>query len=294
MSRRVCTPSTPIISQTDLLHTELAVIIDDTRSHPDADTTHLKCWNAERLESVKQQIALGEVKGAKETTPSGQAMTEEAIRKRREREEKRARQSANAAEGAASTELTSIFTPIPTNEREPCSATPTSNTHESTRTCTYSVTIPASSSELPWYSPSPSTTYTTIASAKAAGVWTYPETEQERAKCGVFRGLWEQGFFMGGGIKFGGDYLVYPGSYNFYSSEHWFTKLRTVFKGDPLRYHSHFAASVIESPTSAIRPMEIVAHGRLGTGTKKAHLLCGWDGEKQEVSYLSVEWSGFG
>jgi tRNA-splicing endonuclease subunit Sen34 len=40
--------------------------------------------------------------------------------------------------------------------------------------------------------------------------------------------------------------------------------------------------------------MEIVAHGRLGTATKKSHLLCGWDDEKKDVSYLSVEWAGFG
>ena len=40
--------------------------------------------------------------------------------------------------------------------------------------------------------------------------------------------------------------------------------------------------------------MEIVAHGRLGTATKKAHLLCGWDGEMNKVSYLSIEWAGFG
>lgn len=40
--------------------------------------------------------------------------------------------------------------------------------------------------------------------------------------------------------------------------------------------------------------MEVVAHGRLGTATKKSHLLCTWDDEKKEVSYLSIEWAGFG
>ena len=64
--------------------------------------------------------------------------------------------------------------------------------------------------------------------------------------------------------------------------------------GDPLRYHSHFVATVIESPAAAIRPMEIVAHGRLGTATKKSHLLCGYDEARQEVSYYSIEWAGFG
>lgn len=40
--------------------------------------------------------------------------------------------------------------------------------------------------------------------------------------------------------------------------------------------------------------MEVVAHGRLGTATKKAHLLCGWDLESREVTYISIEWAGFG
>jgi tRNA-splicing endonuclease subunit Sen34 len=64
--------------------------------------------------------------------------------------------------------------------------------------------------------------------------------------------------------------------------------------GDPLRYHSHFVATVQTSPSAPLRPMEVVAHGRLGTATKKAHLLCGWDHESREVTYFSIEWAGFG
>ena len=66
------------------------------------------------------------------------------------------------------------------------------------------------------------------------------------------------------------------------------------FEGDPLRYHSHFTASVITSPNTTIRPMEFVAHGRLGTATKKAHLLCTWSEDTQEVEVYSLEWSGLG
>lgn len=40
--------------------------------------------------------------------------------------------------------------------------------------------------------------------------------------------------------------------------------------------------------------MEVVAHGRLGTATKKAHLLCTWDDETQQADFFSVEWAGFG
>jgi tRNA-splicing endonuclease subunit Sen34 len=77
---------------------------------------------------------------------------------------------------------------------------------------------------------------------------------------------------MGVGIKFGGDWLVYP--------------------GDPLRYHSHFVAQAL-SEEDTLRPMEIVAHGRLGTATKKVHLLCN-SAKEQDVEYWSVEWAGFG
>ena len=64
--------------------------------------------------------------------------------------------------------------------------------------------------------------------------------------------------------------------------------------GDPLRYHSHFVASVLEDGSAALRPMEIVAHGRLGTATKKAHLLCCWDDKAQTADVFSIEWAGFG
>jgi len=242
-----------------------AVLIDDQSSHVQPSTEELQRWNAERRESIKHQIACADAKGAKEAAPTGRAMTEAAIQKRKEREEKRAR------EAVALDNLEPSVSSLSSPKLDPRSETPTLGAQDNSQS-SYTIIVPASSS-FDWYKPD-ACTYPTIASAKAAGIWTYPGTLQERAKCGVFRGLWEQGYFMGGGIKFGGDYLVYP--------------------GDPLRYHSHFVASVLDSPTSRLRPMEIVAHGRLGTATKKSHLLCGWDDEKQEVSYFSIEWAGFG
>ncbi|KAI5984648.1 tRNA intron endonuclease, partial [Pisolithus albus] len=98
-----------------------------------------------------------------------------------------------------------------------------------------------------------STICPSLASAHEAGIWDYPSTPEQCTRCAVFRDLREKGYYLGIGMKFSGDYLVYP--------------------GDPLRYHSHFVASVITSPRTPLWPMEIVAHGRLGTGTKKSH--CG-------------------
>ena len=97
------------------------------------------------------------------------------------------------------------------------------------------------------------------------------------------RDLWEKGYCMGGS-KLGGYWLVYPGacvllphsislSILFTAPPH--TCVYTCMHpdtGDPLRYHSHFVATVKTSPSTPLLPMEVVAHGRLGTATKKARL----------------------
>ncbi|KAI0948552.1 hypothetical protein AcW1_005424 [Taiwanofungus camphoratus] len=250
-----------------LVEKQLAVLIDDTQAHRIPSTRALKQWNSERATSAKLQIAAAQAKEASEKAVK-HAQTEDALRKRKEREERRtaAARAKALAEGLDPGEAEAPGPPLHSTEERP--TTPSAGA-----TPAYTVTIPASSSALPWYD-ADECTYTTLADARAAGIWSCPVDLHDRAKCGVFRDLWEKGHFMGGGIKFGGDFLVYP--------------------GDPLRYHSHFVASVVDSPVSAIRPMEIVAHGRLGTATKKAHLLCGWDDDKREVSYFSIEWAGFG
>lgn len=134
------------------------------------------------------------------------AMSEEAVRKRREREEKRAAaaRAKALAEGAAEED---VFTPPPSEPPAPPPETPSI----ASSNAAWTVTIPASSSSLPWYSSGEGATYATIDEAKAAGIWTYPSTPFERAKCAVYRDLWEKGHYMGGGIRFGADFLVYPG-----------------------------------------------------------------------------------
>ena len=183
---------------------------------------------------------------------------------------------------------------------------PAPATTATTSNAIYTISVPTTSDTLAWYdyddNPERRHTYTyeTLDAASAAHVWTYPSNAEERARCEVFRDLWEKGYYMGGGSKFGGDWLVYPGActrfYPFYpvSFSPSFLSHTPRVTGDPLRYHSHFVATVQTSPSAPLRPMEVVAHGRLGTATKKAHLLCGWDPESREVTYISIEWAGFG
>ena len=81
--------------------------------------------------------------------------------------------------------------------------------------------------------------YTTLGEAMQAGVWTYPRTLEQRARCAVFEDLHEQGYFLSTGLRFGGDFVVYP--------------------GDPLRYHSHYTATILAAPEQAVPAFHIIA-----------------------------------
>jgi tRNA-splicing endonuclease subunit Sen34 len=158
----------------------------------------LRRWDAERKAAIQLQAG-------KETTTEivkkSRALTGAAIQKRKEREEKRSRLNAMAA---AATDGLSAG---PSHLTEVVEALPSSSTSEHAQP--HSVVVPTESS-FEWYRPD-ECTFSTVESAKAAGIWSFPTTLHEKARCAVFRDLWVQGYFMGSGIKFGGDYLVYPG-----------------------------------------------------------------------------------
>jgi tRNA-splicing endonuclease subunit Sen34 len=91
----------------------------------------------------------------------------------------------------------------------------------------------------------------------------------------LFRYLHSKGYYHMPGLRFGCHYNVYP--------------------GDPLRYHSHFAATGL-GWDQKFDLLDVVGGGRLGTGTKKAYMIGGEDpevdGEETEpVRAFSVEWA---
>jgi len=95
-------------------------------------------------------------------------------------------------------------------------------------------------------------------------------TRQARRRYTVFEKLHERGYWLTSAVKFGGDYLVYP--------------------GDPHRYHAHFVAIIVE-PTQRLSALDIVSFGRLGTVVKKAPLLCSV-ADDDDVDFFSLEWTG--
>merc|ERR1712071_363431 len=86
----------------------------------------------------------------------------------------------------------------------------------------------------------------------------------------VFNDLWEKGYYLTSGEKFGGDFLVYP--------------------GDPLKFHSHYIAVCVDED-EPLTPQFLISKGRLGTNVKKIVLLCSID-SSGIVNYQSLQWVG--
>lgn len=262
--------------------TELAILVDDSAAHrrPNDEET----LAAE--ESRSQEIAERKLQSYRFEMEHRSHMM---VIHKHEIEAARARKR-NAMEREDGLGQFGVHAPEPTRERPEVEPTAERLARQG-----YFVSVPHRSdpSKLPWYKPDLHF-HSTLESARAAGIWSYPSTPIQKARCGVFRALWEQGKYMGGGLKFGCDFLVYPGqSCDFVNSR---PPMLTHFRsaGDSLRYHSHFACTVVPSLETTINPLDLVSMGRLATAVKKAHLLAAWDDAKQEATFMSLEWAGIG
>lgn len=100
--------------------------------------------------------------------------------------------------------------------------------------------------------------------------WPYPGQKNHEARYRVFKDLWQKGYYLTNGGKFGGDFLVYP--------------------GDPMRFHAHYIA-ICSPQEKDIALSDIITAGRLGTNVKKTVLLCSANQDGQ-VTYTSLQWSG--
>lgn len=86
----------------------------------------------------------------------------------------------------------------------------------------------------------------------------------------VFKDLWEHGFFLTSGLKYGGDFLVY--------------------EEDPSRRHSLYIALIVPWKQTIT---SLVALARIATQVKKKVLLCSSTDEGQpEPYYYTLEWAG--
>lgn len=87
----------------------------------------------------------------------------------------------------------------------------------------------------------------------------------------AFAQVKESGYTLLPGLRFGGDFVAYP--------------------GDPLRFHSHLVVRALKSG-QGVKPLDLVTGGRLATAVKKAWVLSGKVRGEQRA--FSVEWLGWG
>lgn len=93
----------------------------------------------------------------------------------------------------------------------------------------------------------------------------------------LYKHLHEKEYFMAPGLRFGCQYMAYP--------------------GDPLRFHSHFLCNGMDWDEE-FDLLDLVGGGRLGTGVKKGFLVggeeprCEEESGSKEVRTFCIEWGG--
>lgn len=96
--------------------------------------------------------------------------------------------------------------------------------------------------------------------------------QPEESSYMIFKHLQALGYYLSPGLRFGGQFLAYP--------------------GDPLRFHSHYIVNGYDWEAE-IPILDIIRGGRLATNVKKSWVVGGKD-DNGDVKVFSIEWARFG
>lgn len=97
--------------------------------------------------------------------------------------------------------------------------------------------------------------------------------EPQQNAYAMFEFLLNQGLYCMPGLRFGCQFLAYP--------------------GDPLRYHAHYSCRGLEWDEK-FDILDIVGNGRLATAVKKCWVVGAQPEEDDNYRAFSIEWAGFG
>ncbi|RKP07733.1 hypothetical protein THASP1DRAFT_30458 [Thamnocephalis sphaerospora] len=250
-------------------------------------------------EEVTLLLALGVVRLVDETRAYRAATDAELAAYQRQRvEEEEARDTAVRAERTALTaqhlaridpqQVERPSTPVDEQDSAVGKAVAAAKPPAKSVTVHLPTAVPA---DAPWHSETLNeTAFDTLASARSAGVWLFPRTAAERRRLRVYHDLWRRGWWLGSGLKFGGDYLAYT--------------------DDPRQCHSTYVVSVC-APSDQLTFTQLVGLGRLGTAVRKARLVATAADETDKeagngnvavanptdhtlrITYLRIEWAGW-
>jgi tRNA-splicing endonuclease subunit Sen34 len=240
-----------------LVEKEIAYIVDDTAWHKEKFNTFEGLDRKKYLESLRSQGL--QAKRTAETVSrkrSEKALAKLAVT--------RAQQAATPVDGSMGKDTPSrpeddpaesLFDGIPVSIERPSS--PASST-SSTISGVFGIT--------------PTTTYSPSSLPQNPSQQSDPSVPSSYP---LFAHLHSRGYFVMPGLRFGGDYNVYP--------------------GDPLRFHSHFIAVGLEW-NQDIPLLDLIGGGRLGTAVKKGYLIGGENTDTKtkddNVRTFTLEWGG--
>ncbi|XP_060820529.1 tRNA-splicing endonuclease subunit Sen34 [Bombus pascuorum] len=99
--------------------------------------------------------------------------------------------------------------------------------------------------------------------------WKYPSNDKQQLRYKTYKDLWERGYYVTNGEKFGGDFLAYP--------------------GDPIMFHSQFII-LCKDKKEEIPITELSAQCRIACHVRKTQVYAFFS-ENQIIKYQSFQWA---
>ncbi|XP_033329777.2 tRNA splicing endonuclease subunit 34 [Megalopta genalis] len=100
--------------------------------------------------------------------------------------------------------------------------------------------------------------------------WKYPSNPKEQLRYYTYKDLWEKGYFVTSGEKFGGDFLVYP--------------------GDPIMFHSQFIVHC-KDRNEEFPITELSAQCRIAWHVRKTRVYAFFSRDQNNIIYQSFQWA---
>ena len=244
-----------------------AYVVDDVRAHQEGLAGLLEQDKNQYLKE-RQEACLAEALAHQKSAQGRKAKyVGDVQQQQRQRQRQRKEAAASQTEKQEGEEEESIFAPT--------ASTATGSTGQAAkpepiaRTATTTTTTTPPFQSLTFY---PTSTVSAPAYHRPTPSLLVPRPNP--SSYALYKRLHTAGYFLSPGLRFGCQFMAYP--------------------GDPLRFHSHFITRGL-GWDEEIDLIDIVGGGRLGTGVKKAWMFGGKpDGEDTaETRVFCVEWGGF-
>lgn len=214
------------------------MLVDELAAHKPVTTEQADTYATQRESAILAQRTEHRRLEEEKKARALELYADKIGKKQKQREEKKKLMELEkeklAETAAGGNERLELFVPN-VAEGETTTGPPPSQTHnvhkrsqQPLSSTPYTIIIQPSSADMPWYdSSAPDVVKATLEEARECGLWHYPTDALQSARCRVFEDLWRQGYFMGGGLRFGGDFLVYPGEKAAVMDQRWMPRLTT-------------------------------------------------------------------